>query len=184
LRRSKRQRDRILPYLPRLFGYAQSLIRDKEAARDLVQEAACKALAARNTPRDEAAYRAWLFRILRNHYIDDMRRLGRDERRLTEISAAEHIAVEYWQGDERLINRLSVRAAMETIKPGQAEILALIDIAGLSYREAADVLDVPVGTIMSRLSRARAVMLSLLESDGGQVLELAERRKRRVKRPN
>jgi RNA polymerase sigma-70 factor (ECF subfamily) len=175
----KRQRDRILPYLQRLFGYAQNLSRDRETARELVQDAACKALAARQIPRDEAAYRAWLFRILRNQFIDDLRQQGRDERRLTEINTETHISVEYWQGDERLINRLSVRAAMARVKPGQAEILALIDVAGLSYKEAADVMDVPVGTVMSRLSRARAALLIELEGKGGQVLELTKRRKRR-----
>jgi RNA polymerase sigma-70 factor (ECF subfamily) len=175
----RRQRDRILPYLQRLFGYAQSLARDTDKARDLVQEAACKALTARNVPRDEPAYRAWLFRILRNQFIDDLRRQGRDERRLTEIDMAAHTSLEYWQGDERLINKLSVRAAVARVKPGQAEILALIDIAGLSYKEAADVMNVPVGTIMSRLSRARAALLSELEGEGGQVFELTKRRKRR-----
>jgi RNA polymerase sigma-70 factor (ECF subfamily) len=178
LRKNKRQRDRILRYLPRLLGYAQSLTRDREQARDLVQEVACKALAARQIPPDEAAYRAWLFRILRNHFIDDLRRRGRDQRRLTEIAAAEPIAVEYWRGDERLINRLSVRAAMARIKPGQAEILALIDIAGLSYREAADVMSVPVGTIMSRLSRARAAVLNALEGEGARVLEISKQKQR------
>jgi len=175
----KRQRDRILPYLQRLFGYAQNLSRDREKARELVQDTACKALAARQIPHDEAAYRAWLFRILRNQFIDDLRRQGRDDRRLTEINTEAHQSVEYWQGDERLINRLTVRAAIARVKPGQAEILALIDVVGLSYNEAADVMDVPVGTIMSRLSRARAALLNELEGEGGLVFELTKQRKRR-----
>jgi RNA polymerase sigma-70 factor (ECF subfamily) len=161
------------------MGYAKSLAGDPETARELVQEAACKALASRRTPRDEPAYRAWLFRILRNQYIDELRRRGRDQRRLEEFGSAETLSMEYWQGDERLINKVTVRAAMERIKPGQAEILALIDIAGLSYQEAADVVGVPVGTVMSRLSRARAALLYAIEGKGAQVVELSKRRNRR-----
>jgi len=67
-------RGRIEGYLPRLYGYALSLVRDPHQDEDLVQDCAVKALSARNTPADEAAFRAWLFQILRNTFFDRLRR--------------------------------------------------------------------------------------------------------------
>ena len=72
-------RSRIEQYLPRLYRYALSLCRNQETAKDLVQQCALKALSARSVPRDEAAYRAWLFIILRHALIDETRRRGTAE---------------------------------------------------------------------------------------------------------
>jgi RNA polymerase sigma-70 factor (ECF subfamily) len=152
---------RIEPYLDRLYRFAFSLAREEEAARELVQLMALKALSARSVPRDEPAYRAWLFRILRNAFYDGLRR----DRRAAEIfeeMPAEAAAMEYWGGDERLINATSVRIALGQLSAGHREILALVDLAGFSYREAAEVLEVPVGTVMSRISRARDKLLEAL----------------------
>ncbi len=69
------------------------------------------------------------------------------------------LETEFWQGDERLITILTVKHAMAKLDRNQREIIALIDIAGFSYAETAQLLDVPVGTVMSRISRARRVLL-------------------------
>ena len=95
------ERARIEAYLPRLYGYALSLAGNHHQAEDLVQDCAIKALAANNVPVDEPAYRAWLFRILRNLFLDGVRR------EKTALSAKEEAnfypEMEFWRGDERFI---------------------------------------------------------------------------------
>jgi RNA polymerase sigma-70 factor (ECF subfamily) len=168
---------RIEPYLKRLFGYAFSLVRDPHRAEDLVQECALRALSARNTPADEPAYKTWLFRILKNAFVDRFRR---------EQTAADHLAaaggigdMEFWQGDERFITTLTVKIEMEKLPPPQQEILGLIDIAGLSYAEAAQFLGVPVGTVMSRVSRARRALLEAVGSSNVQELPVKKKKGKR-----
>lgn len=156
------QRGRIKPYLPRLFGYAVSLSRDQHQAEDLVQECAVRALGATNIPRDERAYRAWLFRILRNLFLDQARRKASTVP-LTEATDVPP-ETEYWQGEERLINVLTVRLEMAKLAPAQREIIALIDLVGLTYAETAEFLEVPIGTVMSRISRARRALLDAIGS--------------------
>jgi RNA polymerase sigma-70 factor, ECF subfamily len=173
---TKENRDRIVPYLERLFGYAWALTKTDDRAHDLVQDAACKALSARRTPADDTAYRAWLFKILRNQFFDDRRRAHVMDKRAIESDENNFDAMEYWTGDERLINKIAVKRALTILTPKHSEILILIDMAGFRYQEASDLLDVPVGTVMSRLNRARATLLTLLESDGDNVVAFSTRR--------
>ncbi|MDH3240403.1 MAG: RNA polymerase sigma factor [Alphaproteobacteria bacterium] len=156
---------RIEAYLGRLYRYAFSLAREDDLARDLVQRCALKALGAKTVPDDESAYRAWLFVILRNDFRDHLRRhrltlaLFDDE---PDAEPEDAPTMEYWRGDERLINVLNVKQALGRLRPRDQEIVSLIDMVGLSYAEAAKVLDVPEGTVMSRISRARARLLALV----------------------
>lgn len=158
-----RQRRRIEPYLERLFGYAFSLTRHREDAADLVQDCALRALSARRTPRDEAAYRAWLFRILRNAWLDRVRRPQLEQQGLPSEELVADSDV--WIGDERRINTLTVRLGLAKLTMTQREIIALVDIVGLSYAETSAVLDLPRGTVMSRVSRARRALLEILSQD-------------------
>lgn len=152
------RRSRLEGYLNRLFGYAVSLTNDREQARDLVQECALKALSAKRVPADEAAYRAWLFRILRNAFLDRQRRAGR-RGPMVELSDEAVLNGELWHGDDRLISAITVRLGMAKLSQSHREVLAVVDIIGFSYAEAAEFLSVPVGTVMSRLSRARQALL-------------------------
>lgn len=169
-------RDRILPYLQRLNGYAQFLTRDVKQAEDLIQDVSIKVLTAKSQPEAEPAYRTWLFRIVKNTFIDAYRRKQRRQATEVNFNAIEEISLEYQVRDERFINRLAVRNAIATLKTEHAEILALIDVGGLSYREAADVLDLPIGTVMSRISRARAALLARLDDQGIRVVEMSKQR--------
>lgn len=173
--------DRIEPYLGRLYRYAFSLAREEEVARELVQTSAVKALGAHKVPEEDSAYRAWLFVILRNAFLDHLRR-NRLSRSLIdpEIDPPESSAMEYWRGDERLINELNVKQALGRLRASDREIIGLVDLAGLSYAETARVLDVPAGTVMSRISRARARLLVLVGESN--VEPLALRRGRREER--
>jgi len=173
-------RCRLEPYLRRLYGYAVSLCREPDEARDLVQETAVRALGAAEQPRDDAAYRAWLFRILRNAFLD------RNRRRRVRESFDDPSALdpgpkpgpgEYWTTDERLINTLTVRLELSRLPAKHREIIGLIDLAGLSYREAAEALGVPVGTIMSRISRARAQLIKSIDAGNLRFLDVERRRR-------
>ena len=144
----------------RLFGYALSLANDRDLALELVQDCMVKALAARECPEHEAAYRAWLFRILRNAAIDRLRNgtpapLSLEDE--PDVADPTSLRVE-----ESLINRLTVRSGMARLSGAHREIIALIDIAGFSYSETAGILDVPLGTVMSRASRARRALLDAI----------------------
>lgn len=166
--------DRIEPYLPRLYRYAYSLCRNEDAAKDLVQQCAVKALGARSIPSDEAAYRAWLFVILRNTLIDDKRR-QKTAQAVYEENTIIDARMEFPAYDERLINVISVKQAMERLAEHHRDVIGLVDLGGLSYAEAAKVLNVPSGTVMSRLSRARAQMLEMLEQSNVTAINVPKR---------
>ncbi len=171
------ERPRIEAYLRKLYGYALSLAGKQHQAEDLVQECAVRALTAKNIPGDEPAYRAWLFRILRNAFLDGVRR------EKTAVSAKEeanfHPETEFWRGDERFITVLTIKLEMAKLPRHQREIIALIDIVGLSYAETAHLLDVPVGTVMSRISRARRMLLEAIGTSN--VHELPVKKKKGIR---
>ena len=133
------------------------MLADSDAARDLVQEAAARALAARRVPEDPPAYRAWMFRIVRNAALDELRRLKQP---LVE----DHAPVDLWRCDDVRIAKITVEQGLATLATPHREIICLIDIAGFSYGEAAELLEVPVGTIMSRIARARGALLAAIEA--------------------
>lgn len=153
-------RARLAAYLTRLFGYAVSLTRDEDRARDLVQECALRALKAKAVPVDESAFRAWLFTIVRHAAIDAHRRARHQPLGAETVSAANP---EIWTFDDSTIAAVTVRQGLRQLSEEAREVIALVDIAGFSYAEAAGVLQVPVGTVMSRLSRARRALLTLID---------------------
>ncbi len=150
--------ERIESYLKRLLGYAMSLVRHREEAHDLVQESVLKALSAKKVPKDEPAYRAWLFRILRNLFLER----SRNENRRASIIELLIEEPEIEHSSPALFDRITIERTLQTLSADHHEILALIDIAGFTYSEAAALLDVPVGTVMSRVSRAREALLKQL----------------------
>jgi RNA polymerase sigma-70 factor (ECF subfamily) len=148
---------RLTALLPRLFAFARTMLGDSDAARDLVQEAAARALAAARVPDDPPAYRAWMFRIVRNAALDELRR-----RRQPPLE--NHPPIDLWRYDDVRIAKITVEQGLATLAETHREIISLIDIAGFSYGEAADLLNVPVGTIMSRIARARGALLAAIEA--------------------
>jgi len=155
-------RDWIESNLNRLYGFAYALAQDRDQARDLVQECVLRALEATRCPTDQAAYRAWLFQILRNAFIDRYRKAGRE----VQIEAASEVANDDdagWNGDRRVVDIITVRLAVAKLPIAHREIIALVDFVGLTYSEAAKVLDIAEGTVMSRLARARKALLAIVE---------------------
>lgn len=150
--------------LPRLYAFARTMLGDPDAARDLVQEAASRALAAGRVPGDPPAYRAWLFRIVRNAAVDELRRRRQ--------AAPEDFAeANLWGFDDARIAKITVEQGLAVLAPTHREIICLIDIAGFSYGEAAELLQVPVGTIMSRTARARGALLAAIEASSVRPLK-------------
>ena len=166
--------DQMERYLHRLYGYAFSLCGDPEEAKDLVQECLLKALRARNVPSKSTTYRAWLFKILRNCFLDELRRPGR-RAEFERLEDHEADLMEYWDIDDRLISVITVKSELSRLEPRHREIIGLIDISGLSYAEAADTLEIPVGTVMSRISRARSALLTAISE--GNIRPLRTSRK-------
>lgn len=146
------------------MAFARTLIGDADQARDLVQEAAARALAARNVPTDAPAYRAWAFKIVRNAAFDELRARAR------KYSLPDEPA-DLWRFDDVFIARITVEQGLAAIAPPHREIIALIDIAGFSYGEAAELLGVPAGTVMSRIARARSALLQAIESSSVRPLK-------------
>lgn len=164
-----KRRARLETYLNRLYGYALSLAGDRDQARDLVQDCALRATAARRSPIDEPAYRAWLFRILRNAYLDQERRAGRTQS-LSDDEDQSPGDTQVWRFDESLISALTVRIGLARISVAHREIITLVDLVGFTYAETAELIGVAPGTVMSRLSRARQALLQAITKSNVQPL--------------
>lgn len=159
-----------------LFGYAYALTRDAERAADLLQDCVVRAMSTRYPPRDARAVRSWLFAILRNLWIDELRAERRRDRAHHEIAAEEaHSAATF--PELNIVNRMAVRQAFDQLGKDHRDVLALVDIGGFAYQEAADILGVPRGTVMSRVSRARLALARTLADTN--VVELDPENRRR-----
>lgn len=152
----------IEPLIPALRRYAYALVRDHTAADDLVQDALERALLHWSSRRNDGDLRAWLFTILRNLHVGRQRQALRrgavvdiDEDELPETAAGQDIVLE----------TRDVLAALDHLPEEQKSLLLLVGVEDFSYEEAARVLDVPIGTVMSRLSRARRRLRSIVDGD-------------------
>ncbi len=165
-RRQRRLRAALLALWPRLFAYALALTRNRDQAEDLLQDCALRALSTGSPPRGERPMAVWFFAVLRNAWIDQQRR-----QRVVTFEPLQDDAVapmEYPGPVARLDDRVALHEAFGRLSPRHREILALVDVAGFSYQEAAALLSIPGGTVMSRLSRARRALLEELASERTQ----------------
>ena len=176
---------RLENQLDGLSRYAYCLTSNRENARDLVQNCAVKALAARNVPSNEMAFRAWLFKILRNDFFDSLRKRATEDKLLSELMRDSTIEGNNSPGqnvyslEQRKINILTVHEGLAKLKASQREILVLIDMIGFSYNEVAGLLQVPVGTVMSRLSRSRNALLKEIDGTGAEMATVTHIGKRK-----
>lgn len=156
-------RDRIIELLPRLRRFARSLARNPQDADDLVQIAVERALARAGQLRPDHSVASWLFAILRNAWIDE----GRSRRRRESLLDPEDLA---GIGDTAAGSHpelLCVQDALARLPQEQRLAVALVLVEGLSYKEAAEVMGVPVGTLTSRLARGREALQSMLSATSG-----------------
>jgi RNA polymerase sigma factor (sigma-70 family) len=153
---------RLVALLPRLRRFARSLSRDQHDADDLVQLAVERALRSLDQFRAGANLASWLFGIMKNAWIDTCRaRTRRAEVALPEDSG-EHPAVSPVDTDASL---WSVSAAMNKLPEEQRLAVALVLVEGMSYKEAAAVLEIPIGTLTSRLARGREALAATLSAE-------------------
>ncbi len=149
----------LVALLPNLRRFAISLCRSRDIADDLVQITCEKAIANRHTFDPDTRLDAWLFRILRNSWLD-MTRRTRTQGITVDISDNPDALVT--DGSAVVENSLmlgSVSAAIEGLPQDQREVLLLVCVEELSYKDAAAVLEIPIGTVMSRLARARLAIV-------------------------
>ena len=148
--------------MPALRRYARHLGRDHGDGDDLVQETMVRAWAARTRFQPGTNFRAWLFRILRNLFLSDRRRGGHSVSWNPELDDDRLVTP---ADQESGVMLADLDAALDSITPGQAEALVLVAQEGLSYEEAAAQLGVPMGTVRSRVFRARAAVIDRLSGE-------------------
>ncbi|MDG2523768.1 RNA polymerase sigma factor [Stenotrophomonas sp. HITSZ_GD] len=152
--------DRLRALLPRLWRFARSLAGDPAAADDLVQSALERALRGWDARRDDQALQAWLFSILYRRFIDEARRARRWQRLLGLLAASPPPLApspEQIHGERVLLGHFGELPAEHRA------VLMLVAVEGFTYQQAADTLGIPIGTVMSRLSRARERLRALGE---------------------
>ncbi len=158
--------EQLVASLPRLRRFARGLAGSTAQADDLVQAACERALSRRHQFQEGTRFDSWMFRIVQTLWIDQIR--SREVRK--EDGEIEDDRLGSDEPVRRAEARLAldeVRRAIERLPPDQRAALMLVTVDGFSYKEAADIAQVPVGTIMSRLARARAALAALLEGKGG-----------------
>jgi RNA polymerase sigma-70 factor (ECF subfamily) len=171
--------EHVVGLLDELLGGAMRLAKNRQDAEDLVAEAVAKAWASRNTLADPSRFRPWLFRILTNTFISDCRK--RSARPRAEISLDEPAEGDapfslfeelhqpfllWWSNPEQdflnKVLRQDIERAIDALPEAFRTVVVLADLEGLSYQEIARVLRVPVGTVRSRLARARSQLQKAL----------------------
>lgn len=150
-------RNGVLALLPQLRRFCYALTGTATDGDDLLQSTVERALNKRHLFADGTDLKSWLFRMSRNMWIDDIRK------RKTQSNAADALAASRpeWHADglaagEALLSLRDARSILESMPEEQRTIMLLVGVEGHSYRDAADILGIPVGTVMSRLARARA----------------------------
>ncbi|NLI26673.1 MAG: sigma-70 family RNA polymerase sigma factor [Acetobacter sp.] len=166
--------SQIIAILPRLRVQALALTRNRSAAEDLVQDAVCNALSAKDSFIEGTNFSAWMHRILRNRFISDLRR-----RKIT--SGLDDVPPNFLATIENHEDRLALKDlafALDLLAEDQREALILVVLHGMSYQELAEATDCAVGTAKSRVFRARKHLMSWMND------ELPENNRLRLKAGN
>lgn len=156
--------EQIVALLPRLRRFARNLVRTPHDADDMVQIAVERALLRLDQWHSDARLDSWLFKILRNAWIDEMRSRGRRARIFMPEEEGEHVGE---ASIDREVDRLSVESALARLPEDQRLAVSLVLVEGLAYKDAADVLEVPIGTLTSRLARGREALQAMLRLPEG-----------------
>ena len=158
--------EQIVSLLPRLRRFARNLVRDPHDADDMVQIAVERALQRLDQWHRDARLDSWLFKIVRNAWIDEVRSRGRRAKIFMPAEAGEQVGVALMDQE---IERLSTEAALARLPEDQRLAVGLVLVEGLSYKDAAEVLEVPIGTLTSRLARGREALQGMLRLPEGEL---------------
>jgi RNA polymerase sigma-70 factor (ECF subfamily) len=139
--------------IPRMRRYARALTRDAIRADDLVQSCLTRAVAKQHLWQPGTDLRAWLFTILHNTHVNEVRRSAREGTKVTVEDAAPMLTT---QGNAMASLELrDLEKALAKLAPEQRQVILLVGLEGMRYEEVAEILDIPIGTVRSRLSRGR-----------------------------
>jgi len=157
------RRNAVAAEIPKLRRYARALTGDDGEADDLIQDTLERALARLGQWRDGDSPRKWLFSILHNLHVDGLRRKSR---------RPPHVGLDSVGADQSApaadgASGRDLDRALQLLPSEQREVVLLVGLEGLSYAEAAEVLAIPVGTVMSRLARGRGRLRALMGYEGG-----------------
>jgi RNA polymerase sigma-70 factor, ECF subfamily len=151
------------PEIPRLRRYARALTRDLTSADDLVQSALVRAVTKQHLWQPGTNLRAWLFTILHNQHVNDVRRSVREGANVPIDDAVTVLTVE--ANAIAVLQLRDLEAALGMLAPEQRQVILLVGLEGISYEEVATILGIPIGTVRSRLSRGRDQLRMLMGMD-------------------
>ncbi len=159
--------EQVLLHIPRLRRYARALLSDSEYAEDLLQETLARALTKLRLWRPGSNMRAWLFTIMHNQFVNDIRRSQKQQ----DVMVEDHLDTASQSASAETQAHLNdIEFALQQLPDGQRAVLLLVSLEGMSYAEAAIVLGIKRGTVMSRLHRSREYLRKvLLENSGSNV---------------
>jgi len=149
----------IAALLPRLRRFGRTLTRHREDADDLVQIAVERALLRSDQWQAGTRLDSWIFRIMQNAWIDELRARERRSETFVPEEEGEHVGV---SSNDAQLDALAVRKAVDRLNDDQRAVIGLVLVEGLPYKDAADVLGIPIGTLTSRLARAREALQAML----------------------
>jgi len=164
------RRQAIVEQIPHLRRYARALGRDAGKADDLVQDCLERALSRFHLFRPDTNLRSWLFTILHNLHVNQARRAGRRPDDAALPDGGSEMAGPASHGPDRALPVRDLGRALERLTDEQREVVLLIGLEEMSYKEAADVLGVPLGTVMSRLARGRERLRQLMDNGDAPIL--------------
>jgi RNA polymerase sigma-70 factor (ECF subfamily) len=154
--------DGLTALLPRLRRFAHAIARNPADADDLTQATVERALRSKSQWQPGTRLDSWLYRIMRNLWIDAVRGRGRKEDLQVPVEEAEWISTDPRQAMEAAIDLKTAMAAMQRLPEDQREVVALILVEGFGYRECSEILGLPIGTVSSRLVRGRTALLQMI----------------------
>lgn len=159
----KATRDRIIDLLPRLRRFCMGLTGSSDAGDDLTQSTVERALTKIDRWQEGTRLDSWVFRIARNINIDEVRARTRSSEQCDNEATDNAVGVDGREITETRSTLAHVTTALRQLSPDQRALVEMVIVEGKSYREAAEILDIPVGTVMSRIARARFTLANAIE---------------------
>jgi RNA polymerase sigma-70 factor, ECF subfamily len=155
--------DLLEQEIPRLRRYARALTRDAVRADDLVQETLLRAFRKEQLWEPGTDLRAWLFTIMHNQYVNEVRRATRDAAALDVQECSTLLVANSDPSASRQLQELE--HALSQLPEGQRQVILLVGLEGMTYEDVAGILQIPIGTVRSRLSRGRVILRKLMGMD-------------------